>query len=197
MIPSSMNAKTHHAAAAAALQWAHLDSISALNCKAMAEEVQNVKLLQRSSQWPSKPVHWRTCWTLMYPLQLLTSSIPLVPLLGMPATAWTTGHEQTQGPSQQLLPQVYWTLPVPQPSIKWWHHSFWSRHAWPRARWRGSPWLTHAWSSPPTKSGSQWLKFSKRLNKRPSLKTLKWWGQSNGPTVRPTKWSLSKKGCMT
>ena len=31
-------AKTCHAAAAAALQWAHLDSISALNHEVMAEE---------------------------------------------------------------------------------------------------------------------------------------------------------------
>ena len=31
-------AKTYHAATAAALQWAHLYSVSALNCKAMAEK---------------------------------------------------------------------------------------------------------------------------------------------------------------
>ena len=33
-------AKTHHAATATALQWAHLDSVSGLNCKVMAEEGQ-------------------------------------------------------------------------------------------------------------------------------------------------------------
>ena len=33
-----VEAKTPHAPTAVALQWAHLDSISALNCKVMAEE---------------------------------------------------------------------------------------------------------------------------------------------------------------
>ena len=52
-------AKTCHAAAAAALQQAHLDSISALNCKVMAGG-KDAKLLQRNSQQPSEPVYQRT-----------------------------------------------------------------------------------------------------------------------------------------
>ena len=51
-------AKTCHIAAA--LQWTHLDSVSALNHEPMAEEGQNTKLSQRSSQQPSETAHQKT-----------------------------------------------------------------------------------------------------------------------------------------
>ena len=83
-------AKTCHAATA--LQWAHLDNISALNCEVMAEEGQKWEAFAKKFSVTLRACPTEDCWALMYPLQLLTSCIPLVSPLGMPATAqlWAT-----------------------------------------------------------------------------------------------------------
>ena len=88
---------------------AHLDSVSTLNCEMRQRRVENAKLLQRSSQWPSQACPPEDLWALMYPLQPLTGSIPLVPLLGMPAAAQLQAAT-TQVPSQHLSPWACQTL---------------------------------------------------------------------------------------
>ena len=69
------------------------------------------------------------------------------------------------------------------------------RQAWPRARWRGSPWW-HAWKVP-HKVETNGQSLQRGLTKRSSLRTLKWWWQPSGPTVRPARGSSSKRGNLT
>ena len=53
----------------------------------MAEEGQKCQAFAKKFSVALQACPLEDCWALMYPLQLLTGSIPLVPLLGMPATA--------------------------------------------------------------------------------------------------------------
>ena len=78
-------AKTHHAATAAALQWAHLDSVSALNHEGMTEEGQKCQSFAKKFSAVLQACPPEDHWAFVYPLQFLTGSIPLVLLLGMPA----------------------------------------------------------------------------------------------------------------
>ena len=129
------------------------------------------------------------------PLQFLNGNIPLVPILGMPATAQLQAVTDTGSIPAPLALSASDT-PAPQPDIKWWCHSYNQGMPNPGLDEEEAPDDTPEEPSP-TKSRSKWLKLSKRPDKRPSLKTLKWWGWPIRPTVKPTRWSLSKKGCIT
>ena len=118
----------------------------------------------------------------------------LSPLLGMPAAAQLQATTDTGSLSAPLTSSVSDT-PAPQPSIKWQCHS--SDQGMPDPGQDEEEAPDNMPEEPPNKSESQWLKLWKRPNERPFLKTLKWWGQPNGPTVRPTRWSSNKKGLMT
>ena len=62
------------------------------------------------------------CWALMYPQQLLTGSIPLVTLLGMPAAAQLQATTDTGSIPAPLTLNALDT-PMPQPSIRQQCHS--------------------------------------------------------------------------
>ena len=80
-------AKACHAATTNTPQWAHLDSITALNHEAMSEEEQKCQTFMMKFSVALRACPLGDHWTLVYPLHLLTSSITLVPLLGLPTAA--------------------------------------------------------------------------------------------------------------
>ena len=119
MMPSSL--KPSHAAAAIALHQTHLDSVSALNYKAM-EEGQKHQTFVRKLSATLQTCPSKDCWALLYPLQLLAGWGSLSPLLGMPAAAQL--QAMTDAGSVPVPPTLsVLGTPVPQPGGKWWHHS--------------------------------------------------------------------------
>ena len=72
-------ANTCHAVAAIALQQAHLDSVSAMNCKVMTGEGQKHQAFTEKFSAALHACPSEDHWTLMYPLQLLTGGIPSAP----------------------------------------------------------------------------------------------------------------------
>ena len=97
-------AKTCHPATASALQWAHLESISALNHKVMAEEGQKCQAFAKKFSVALSACPPENCWALIYPLQLLTGGTSLVPPLRDASCSPTTGHDGHKGPSQYPSP---------------------------------------------------------------------------------------------
>ena len=72
-------AKVQDTDTAAALQWAHLNSIAALDWETMAEEEQMHQAFVEEFSTALEACPSEYCWALMYPLQLLACSVPLAP----------------------------------------------------------------------------------------------------------------------
>ena len=91
----------------------------------------------------------------------------LSPLLGMPATIPPQAVAGTESISAPLTSDT----PVPQPGVKWWHHS--SDQGMPDlGQEEEAP--SDSPKEPPTRSRNLWPDPSGKPNKRPSPRTLRW-----------------------
>ena len=161
-------AKAHHAATATTLQWAHLDSISALNHEVTEEEGQKCQAFMGKFSATLQACPSEDHWALMYPLQLLAGGVSLAPLLGMPAAAQLQAVTDTGSiPAPPHLKHVMGT-PAPQPGGKHWPHS--SDQGMLDLGQEEEEAPDDMPEEPPTKSRSRWLKPSKRPIERPSSK---------------------------
>ena len=107
-------AKRCHTAIATALQWAHLDNISALNTEMMAEEGQKCQAFTKKFSAALQACPSEDCWALIPPTTLDWWHFLSPPLMG---AMTDTGSIPTPLTLSML------DTPMPQPSIKWWHHS--------------------------------------------------------------------------
>ena len=131
-------------------------------------------------------------WALMYPYNSYWWYSHNPPLRDA-SHSLTTGHNRCRVHTNTSHLE-HSDTPAPQPGIKWQHHSF--DQGMPNPGQDEEEVLMTCPKSPPQKQKPM-VKASKEAQQSPFLNTLKWWGWPNGPTVRPTRWSLSKKGCMT
>ena len=79
-------AEVHHTTTSCALQQTHRESILALEQEATAEEGWAHQAFMEASRAALQACLLETHGALMYPLQLLTSSVPLATILGMVAS---------------------------------------------------------------------------------------------------------------
>ena len=116
-------AEVCHTTNSSVLQQTHRESMLPLECEANAEEGWGDGAFMEVSTAALHACLPETCGALMYPLQLLTSNVPLATILGMPATTQPQAVAGSELMSTASIPSVS-EMPAPLMGTKWWHHSF-------------------------------------------------------------------------
>ena len=114
--------KVHGATTAYALQQVHKESVLALECQVMEEErcaCQAFMEAFRVAMGSYLPENWGA---LLYPIQVLTSNMPLAALLGLLDNAQLWVMVDGELASTAPIPRVQ-EMPAPPTGTQCWHHS--------------------------------------------------------------------------
>ena len=115
-------AKLHHTTNSCVLQQTHRESMLAIECEVVAEG-QDYWASVEASTVALQACLPKTCGALMYPLQLLTSNVPLATILWMLATAQLQAVASRELMSEASIPSLSETPPHLM-GAKWWQCSF-------------------------------------------------------------------------
>ena len=120
---SIKEAEVCHTTNSCVLQQTKRESMLALKCEAIAEEGQDCQAFMEASAVALQACPPKTHGALMYPLQLLTSNVPLAAMLEMPATTQLQAAADREPTSATSIPSVS-EMPAPLMGAKQWHHSY-------------------------------------------------------------------------